>query len=168
MKKLIVILVLVFLSGCKLFKKVNKVKALEEEKSIEQTTSNSNENIERTTKITEEGGRLYTDIVSLEKRYDSITGLYKELKQTYKDGGLTKTIYYKPDGSVGVDCSNTGRLIEINEIASRQQNEFNTKIIERLESLETKDKEEKAKPDSGFWAVLLSIVGVFLIILKKI
>jgi len=76
-------------------------------------------------------------------------------------------------------------IISVNRVGSRIETRYNnngdidkidcltanvdelTRIIKSLEE-KNKNKEEKAKPDSGFWFLIILAVGVVLVIAKKI
>lgn len=168
MKKLLIISLLLLFSNCSLLKKVDKKKETTEENQTDTSFISTEQKSETSTKITEPGGSIKTALIPLQERYDELTGQYRELKEIFQDGGLTKTVYYKPDGTTEVDCTAEERLIEIFEQSSKTQNEFNVRIIERLKQLESKEKEESSTPVWWFWPLIILSAGVVLVIVKKV
>ena len=111
-------------------------------------------------KVTEEkrdGGQLFTPIIPIENRERDENGLVKELIQELKDGSLTKTIYYKPDGSVDVDCTEDEIWVRIEE----KLNERDLSIKTTEEKI--KDKEKTEEFDSS--VILYAFIGLGFIIL---
>ena len=103
-------------------------------------TEQKNDIVTESTKVTEEkreGGNIVSHIKPIEKRERDENGDIKELIEEIRDGGLTKTIYYKPDGSVDVECTADEIWKRIEE-KQRQKDEsiINTDIKEA-----TKEKE---------------------------
>jgi len=164
-------ILLLLLSGCKVLKQSQKTKddissskQLTEQKDI--TTSQS-----KVTTRKREGGQLITDIIPLEERPRDENGNLKELIQTLKDGGLTKTIYYRPDGSATVNCDTADILERIEETLTTKDKS----IIKRLDNFERwvlqkeKEKEESISPITILYFMIgLAIVfGVGLLIVFR-
>lgn len=162
MKKIpVLILFFLIFSSCEITKRATKEK-IETEK--ETTTDNQIDKVNESKTVTErtvEGGNIRTQIIPIEDRERDATGAIKELVQEIKDGGLTKTIYYKPDGSVDVDC----RLAEMFERIEQENIERDNSIITIVENLEQQikakdsEKTEEVK-DSFIWAGMIGIVLV--------
>ena len=169
MNKIVVFLLMLLLSSCQLLRKVDRVDREVVSTAVENNDKKLNETIDRKTTITESGGVIATDLIPLADRYDEITGLYRELMQTFKDGGITKTIYYRPDGSTRVDCTAQDRVIETLETIDREQSETNSLVLERLDRLET-EKIESEKVTKGInmnIIIIALIAAVFLFVDKK-
>lgn len=152
MKKLVIIIVcFIFFSSCSILKEAQKEKT---------NTEIENDITSKGNKITEEkvkGGKIESDILPESQREKDENGLFKEFIQTFVNGGLTKTIIYKPDGSVHTTC---------------EQEEIYRKVIEnyiiqdksRLEQ-ETKDKQSKKEEKINSEIVLYFMFGFALIVL---
>lgn len=151
MKKLIFISVFaVYLFGCDTTKKAVKTKT---------DTTTKNDIIKESTTVTEtksEGGNLKTEITPLEDRERDSNGEIKELVEVLKDGGLTKTIYYKPDGKVDVECT----ADEIWTRIEQQLNERDNSIKEETK----KDKDRSKEVDFQSEVILYAFAGLALII----
>ena len=155
-------------------------RAVKQKEQTEKTTDTTNkvDKESKTTTVTErtvEGGNIRTEIIPEKDRERDATGTIKELVQEIKDGGLTKTIYYKPNGSVEVDC----RLAEMFERIQQENVERDNSIITIIENLETrliaKESEKTEKFDSdiilygfiGLGFLIVIVGGAFLWFMKK-
>jgi hypothetical protein len=111
-----------------------------------------------------EGGQIKTEIIPIEKRERNENGELKELIKTIKNGGLTKTVVYRPDGKVDVECTadEIYRLIE--EKIKQSDNSFITQEIKEKE----KQKEEKFNPTPFFVSlIVLALLFIFAIFFLK-
>ncbi|PKH50869.1 hypothetical protein CXF68_09295 [Tenacibaculum sp. Bg11-29] len=152
MKNVIHLLIIVFLCSCSVTKDFTKDKKSTDIKKDVRT---------QTTKVTEEkrpGGILEAPITPLDERPRTDSGELKAFIQKYKDGGLTKTVYYKPDGSVDVKCLADEVFRRIEE----QTNIQDSSEIAIDEKNKTKKKEEKIMPEILLY-IVLGMVLVFFI-----
>jgi len=152
MKKIIfyLILVLVAASGCKSLRTVFNTK--EKEKTRENThldiTEKENSNSNKITVERVSGGNINARIIPEDERPRDESGALKEFKQILKDGGLTKTIIYKPDGSVDVECEHEGRYLTIIE-NQQHQAEKNTQLMRELANMiKAKDKDTVSQKET--------------------
>lgn len=142
---------LLFFTSCEIQKKAFKDKT---------NTETQNDIVRESTEVTQEkreGGNLHTGIIPESERARDENGDIKELIQTLKDGGLTKTIYYKPDGTVDVDCTADEIWIRIEKRLNERDtstSEINSKV---------KDKEKTEKLSSSI--VLYGFLGIGFIIM---
>jgi hypothetical protein len=108
------------------------------------------------------GGEIKTEIIPIENRERDENGDLKELVKTIKEGGLTKTVIYRPDGKVDVECTadEIYRLIE-EKIQQREQSITSEQTKEK-----NKQKEEVFNPTQfvfGFiFLVVLILIGFFI------
>ncbi|WP_422105566.1 hypothetical protein [Winogradskyella sp.] len=142
---------LVFLCGCDIQKKAAKAK---------RDTITQNDIVKESTKVTEEkrdGGQIFSGIIPIEQRERDENGDIKELIQTLRDGALTKTIYYKPDGSVDVDCT-------ADEIWTRIEEKLNERNNSQIQVQEKeKDSEKEENFDSS--VILYGFMGIAVIMI---
>ena len=163
MKKIIFVFLLLSFLTCESSKQAVKNKTSTE---VETQQNERRDITNESSKVTErrvEGGSLSSDIIPLEKRERDDSGAIKLLIDEIKDGGLTKTIYYKPDGSVSVEC----KLAELFETIQEENRQTDNSIILRFEQLEQsiKDKDsskETSTKDSFIWALFGSVVVIML------
>lgn len=163
MKKLLILCAILSLSSCEVSKKAAKQLT---DLSSKTDTATQVDTVNESNKITErtvEGGNIKTNIPSESNRERDENGLLKELVQEIKDGGLTKTIYYKSDGSVDVDC----RLAEMFERIQEQNVQRDNSIITMVEQLELQIKlKDSEKTESVSPAIILyAFIGMTLLIL---
>ncbi|MEP0266566.1 hypothetical protein [Dokdonia sp.] len=162
-KTALLFITIVFLQSCDITKRAVKSK-IETEKQTNTDTKVDKVNESKT--ITErkvEGGNIRTQIIPEKDRERDDTGAIKELVQEIKEGGLTKTVIYKQDGSVDVDC----RLAEMFERIEQENVERDNSIITIVENLEeqikSKDSEKTEKVNTSFiWAGMIGILLVFI------
>lgn len=155
MRKLVIIL-LCLCFNCNVSKKATKAKTQKtEQKDV--TTSK--------TIVTEEkrdGGTIHSTIIPESQREKDENG-FKEILKEFKEGGLTKTIYYKPDGSVDIDCIG-------DEIWKRVEEKIDERDLSKIDTEEKLKLQEKEKTfsfkDIYFLYIFLGIA--FLIFLGKI
>ncbi|WP_064967973.1 hypothetical protein [Tenacibaculum ovolyticum] len=153
MKNVIHLLIVVFLCSCSVTKDLTKTKKSTDIKKDVSTLI---------TKVTEEkrpGGVLQAPITPLSERPRAENGDLKAFIQKYKDGGLTKTIYYKPDGTVDVKCLADEVFRRIEE----QTNIQDSSEIAIDEKNKTKKKEEKIMSEILLY-IVLGVVLIFFII----
>jgi len=170
MKKqpLIIFLILGLVSSCDLLRSVSNNKKRSELTqrqidSIKTWGSNSITTTEQT-----RGGKLTNRIIPKdERKLDSLTGLYEELVQKYNDGGLTKTIYYRPDGSVDVECEHEGRLLTIIEKNQWQAEKYLDMLLEKSEKEQQKDSDKEFKTGIDWTFITLGIMAIIGVILFK-
>jgi len=170
MKKqpLIIFLILGLVSSCDLLRSVQNNKKRSELTqrqidSIKTWGSNSITTTEQT-----RGGKLTNRIIPKdERKLDSLTGLYEELVQKYNDGGLTKTIYYRPDGSVDVECEHEGRLLTIIEKNQWQAEKYLDMLLEKSEKEQQKDSDKEFKTGIDWTFITLGIMAIIGVILFK-
>ncbi len=93
MKKTLIILLSFLFFSCSIKKEATK-KKVTTKASKEITTS-----MVRTIKEKRPGAQITTEIIPVEKRERDENGDIKELIKEFKKGALTKTVFYKPDGS---------------------------------------------------------------------
>lgn len=149
-------MVVLSMTGCNLLRKVDNKKSDIKENTQTETTTN------RTIEEKVEGGKIKSDIKpESEREKDSLTGLYKELVETFKDGGLTKTIYYKPDGSVAVDCEHEAFLRRIIEQILEKEDS------QKEEKVQEKDSEKELKTPIDWTIVSLGVMGLIAVALFK-
>lgn len=139
--------------------------SLKSKQDIEQTTQENTQNdiktqSKKTTERTVEGGTISGDIIPLKDRERDDSGDLKELIQEIKEGGLTKTVYYRPDGTVNVEC----KLAEMFERIQEENIKTDNSIIARLDTLDQQIKEkDKLKEtefkDTAIWAGLIVLLG---------
>lgn len=146
---LLIVSILFTLFSCDIQKKAVKSK---------RDTTTQNDIVKESTKVTEEkreGGSIKSEIIPIQERERDENGQIKELIQTLRDGGLTKTIYYKPDGRVDVDCT-------ADEIWTRIEEKLN----ERDNSVtETEVKEKEREKEENFdSSVILYFMGGIVIL----
>jgi len=122
-------------------------------------TEKKNDVTSFSTKVTEEkrpGGLITTRIIPENQREKELDGSIKELTQTIKDGGLTKTIYYKPDGSIDVDCT-------ADEIWQRIEERLSVRDLSTTNE-KTKDKDSKKEVDFNASVILYGFLGLGFIV----
>lgn len=172
MKKwtLITFLILVLVSSCNLLrsvdnKKSNTVLSQKQIDSIKSSGSNSVTTTEQTAP-----GRLSGRIIpENERAIDSLTGLYKALVQKFKDGPLTKTVYYRPDGSVDVECENEGRLLTIIEKNQWQSEQYLNMLLEKEESTKEKNSDKEFTGGINWTFIALGAMAILgIVVFKKI
>ncbi len=155
MKRLVSLLLAgMILSACGLKKEVKKSTRDTEVQNDKQSIA---------TTVTEEkrdGGSIRTGILPVDMRPRDEFGALEELVQEIKDGGLTKTIYYKPDGTVDVDCT----ADEIwTRIEKRLEERDNSKTITE-ESSKKKDEDMEFNPQYLLYGlalvIFLALVGL--------
>lgn len=150
-KILYIIAVFILLFSCDIQKKALKTKS---------STETKKDIVSESVKVTEEkreGGKIISHIKPIEQRERDSNGNLKELIDVIKEGGLTKTIYYKPDGKVDVECT-------ADEIWTRIEEKINQRDNTIVEAdVKEKDKEKEEKFDSSF--IIYIILGVIFIVL---
>lgn len=151
MKKVIFLLIIAIgLTSCDTTKKAVKSKT---------NTLKKNDITEVSTKVSEtkrDGGEVFTTIKPESQREKELDGSIRELTQTIKDGGLTKTIYYKPDGSVDVDCT-------ADDIWLRIEEKLNKKDLS-TEQTDTKEKEKDKQVEFKTEIILYGFLGIGFIV----
>ena len=151
MKNISVFLILsLCIIGCDTTKQAQKNKT---------DTETKNNIIKESFKVTEtkrQGGDIKTTIIPENKRERELDGSIKELTQTIRDGGLTKTIYYKPDGSVNVDC-------KADEIWERIEEKLNEKDLSTKKEIE-KEKNKTKDVDFQSEVILYGFLGIGFIV----
>ena len=167
MKKLFIILLLLAscIQSCSIQKRSTK-KKIQTEEFKDVTTS-----MLRTIKEKRAGEQITTPIIPVEKRERDENGDFKEFIKEFKKGGLTKTVYYKPDGSVDVQCIEDAIDRLITEKIKQQDNTVtNTETKEK-----NKEKEESFQSEIILYIVIglvcfviLAMVIFFRVINKKI
>jgi len=141
-------------TGCDIKKQAIKSKAEVQEQT---------DTVETATKVTEEkreGGQIQTPIIPYEDRERDTSGAIKELIQEIKDGGLTKTITYRPDGGVDVECTADEIWVRIEEQLEKRESK------QRAEETLQKQKEKEESFDST--AFLYGVLGFAVIVLGAI
>lgn len=159
MRLLFFLLCIFILTSCEITKRATKQKTETQKETTTDTQVDKFNESKTVTERTIEGGNIRTEIIPINERERDETGAIKELVQEIKDGGLTKTIYYKPDGSVDVDC----RLAEMFERIEQENIERDNSIITTVENLEQqikfKDSEKTEETSTSFiWAGMIGIV----------
>lgn len=145
----VLFLMVIFANSCDIQKKALKSKSLTEQK-------NDIEKQEVTvTEETRPGGSVKGSIIPEEKRERDDNGFYKELIQKLTDGGATQTIYYKPDGTVDVDCT----ADEIWTRIEKRLNERDNTIIDT----ETKEKEKEKTENFDSSVIVYFMIGAVLL-----
>lgn len=154
MKKLIIILIIAFISSCNILKDKQKTKINSSEKK---------DVVETITRVTEEkrpGGNLKATILPEEKRPRNNDGSLKAFLDKFKDGPLTKTVYYKPDGSVDVNCIADEVFRRIEEKKILEDNTITDTSIKK----KSKIKEEGLKSITVLYFMTGLALVVFVII----
>lgn len=146
---LIFLTILLIFSSCKTTKDFAKKK----ENTTEQ--KNVTTKISKLTETKREGGQISTDIIPENQRLKDENGQIKELVQELKKGGLTKTIIYKPDGKVNVECTADEIWTRIQEKIQEQDNS----II----NTETKEKQKFKQVEFDSKIVLFIVLGFVLV-----
>lgn len=149
-KTLFILFVWIMFFSCDTTKKA--IKSKKETTTQNDIAKESSEVIE----TKREGGTLKTDIIPYEERERDANGDIKELVQTLKDGGLTKTIYYKPDGKVDVECT-------ADEIWTRIEKKLNERDNSLTEK-QSKDKDQLKEVDFQSEIILYGFIGLALIV----
>lgn len=135
--------------------------AIKSKQDIEQTTQENTQNdiktqSKTTTERTVEGGTISGDIIPLEDRERDDSGAIKELIQELKEGGLTKTVYYRPDGTVNVEC----KLAEMFERIQEENIKTDNSIIARLDTLDQQIKNKDKTKETEFKDTAI-VAGLF-------
>lgn len=149
-RKIIILISIIFLYGCDTTKKAIKTKT---------DTTTQNDIVKESTKVTEtkrEGGTIKSDIIPLEDRERDENGNIKELIETLRDGALTKTIYYKPDGNVDVECTADEIWTRIEEKLNERDNSITEEQI--------KEKDRSKEVDFQSQVILYGFAGIGLIV----
>lgn len=151
MRYLVFILMLI-VSSCTVLKQATKDKSATDKLTNTDTVVDTEKTSKTITERVVEGGDINTTIPPESERERDENGLLKDLIQEIKDGGLTKTIHYKPDGSVDVDC----RLAEMFERIQQENVERDNSIISIMENFEERlVKKESEKTESVSPTVLI-------------
>lgn len=138
-----IMLLMLFVLGCDIQKQALKNKT---------TTDQKNDINKEAVTITEEsskGGTVKASILPESQREKDENGFYKELIQKLTDGGATQTVYYKPDGTVDLDCT-------ADEIWKR----IESRLIEKDNSTTTTDtvQKEKEKTENFDSSIILYVM----------
>jgi hypothetical protein len=139
---------------------VKKDSAKKKIKSVE--AKDVNTEIVRSIQEKRKGGKITTEIIPVEKRERDENGELKELIETIKDGGLTKTVIYRPDGKVDVECTADEIYRLIKEKIKQQDNS----IVKEEVKEKQKQKEEKFNPAPFIFGLIglaiILLVGFFI------
>lgn len=154
-------MILIGMIGCESSKQAVKNKTSTELQTEQDEKRNVTNESKKITERIVEGGFLKSDIIPLEERERDASGAIKELIDEIKDGGLTKTVYYRPDGSVSIEC----KLAEMFERTQEESRQTDLSIINRVEELaqSIKDKDslkETSTKDSFIWALFVSVLFI--------
>lgn len=103
-------------------------------------------------------GSITTDLLPIEQRPIDENGELKKLIQKIKDGPLTKTIIYKPDGSSQVKCDVDAIVERTVKEVLQVDNSTSDKKETTTEDLKEKEREKEENFDAA--ALLYAIVGV--------
>jgi len=174
-KALLILIMFSTLLSCDVTKRALTAKA--ETQQTTQTDEKRDITREGTTvkETTREGGEITTDILPLEERPRDENGNFEELIQTIKDGGLTKTIYYRPDGTASVNCDAADILERIESSMIERDNS----LIKRMDQIEQKSKvkEQEKKKEfktssilymfGGLTIFVVGALGFFYVLMKK-
>lgn len=163
MKKwyLITFLILGLVTSCDLLRSVENSKKKTKLTQSQIDSLKSSGSSERITTEQTKGGKLTNRIIpESERAIDSLTGLYKELVEKFKDGGLTKTVYYRPDGSVDVECENEGRLLTIIEKNQWQAEQYIDVLLEKYEREQQKNSDKEFSTGLDWTLITLGILGL--------
>jgi len=170
MKKcyLTIFLILVLVSGCNLLRNVENQKSKIELTQQQIDSIKTSGSSERITTDRTEGGKITGRIIpKSERQLDSLTGLYKELVEKFQDGGLTKTVYYRPDGSVDVECEHEGRLLTIIEKNQWQNEQYLNMLLEKNEQTKEKNTEKEFSGGINWTLITLGAMAILGIMLFK-
>jgi biopolymer transport protein ExbD len=146
------IMLFVLVSSCTVKKQAVKRKTTKVE-AKDVTTS-----VVRTIQEKRPGKQITTEIIPIEKRERDQNGQIKELIKEFKEGGLTKTILYKPDGSVNVQCIEDA----IDRIITEKYNQRDNSVITEQTKEKEKQKEEKFNPAPFIYGLIALLVILFI------
>lgn len=156
------VLLIILLTSCEVSKQAFKLRNDINKETLE-TVSNNIETVENTTseKI-REGGYISTDIIPENERERDENGDIKELIQEMIDGGLTKTIYYRPDGSTKVDCKASDILERLETSIVTRDKTFSDRLDKLDQKINAKEVDKKAS--IGSEVILYIFIGFALLI----
>lgn len=150
--KIFSLILLMSCFSCDIQKKAIKTK---------EATQKQNDIVKQSVKVTEEkrpGGKIKTSILPEKDREKDENGNFKQFIQELRDGALTKTIYYKQDGGVDIDCTSDEIWKRIEErLQERDNSKINTQVTEKK-----REKEETFKT-AVIPFVILGLGIIFLI-----
>ncbi len=167
MKYLVFVFIFIF-SSCEVTKQSLKNKSSTDKIVNTDTVLDTEKTSKTITERVVEGGEINSTIKPEDERERDENGLLIDLIQEIKDGGLTKTIHYKPDGSVDVDC----RLAEMFERIQQENVERDNSIISIMENLEqrlvVKEKEKTESISSSAFIYFFIGMALFVVIVMAV